>query len=254
MRCKWLQEVVFHSVNGTPPHVWSPEFWGPGVVIVMLLRPPDRLWRIVFDGSIDKHVAASFFIPLTSFSPEAFLKEVLGNQTATLSPTEGTYYSQQETPLSSVQHIFFMTTYAMYFIFRRFYFGDAFWCFWRSGELKSGNINNSCMPYGWPTSECVYAYACERATKDSRWHWRESNSGHRCQSDHQQGNLPDRAFGSICSGCVFVTAKSKTVLKRDTVGDENKGKPGAVVAGGQSAPAGTPWPSRSACPVTIDHA
>lgn len=84
----------------------------------MLLRPPDRLWGIVFDGSIDKHVAASFFIPLTSFAPEAFLKEVLGNQTASVGLTE--------TPLSSIQHIFFMTTYAKYFIFRRFYFGDAF--------------------------------------------------------------------------------------------------------------------------------
>lgn len=53
-----------------------------GVVIVMLLRPPDCLWRIVFDGCIDKHVAASFFIPFTSFSPEPFLKEVPETQTA----------------------------------------------------------------------------------------------------------------------------------------------------------------------------
>ena len=57
-------------------------FGDPAVVIVMLLHPPDCLWRIGFDESIDKHVAASFFIPLTSFSPEAFLKEDLGNQTA----------------------------------------------------------------------------------------------------------------------------------------------------------------------------
>lgn len=53
-----------------------------GVVIVMLLHPPDCLWRIVFDGCIDKHVAASFFIPFTSFSPELFLKELPETQAA----------------------------------------------------------------------------------------------------------------------------------------------------------------------------
>ncbi len=60
MRCKWLQEVVSHSLNGTPPHLWSPDFGGLGVVIVMLPRPPDRLWRIGLGWSIDRHVAASF--------------------------------------------------------------------------------------------------------------------------------------------------------------------------------------------------
>lgn len=88
MRCKWLREVVSHSFNGTPHYLWSPDFGGPGVVIVMLPRPPDRLWRIGFDWSIDRHVAASFSfsaspsLPLASFSHELFHKKALRNWTA----------------------------------------------------------------------------------------------------------------------------------------------------------------------------
>lgn len=125
-----------------------------GVVIVMLLRPPDCLWSIVFDGCIDKHVAASFFfIPFTSFSPELFLKEVPGTQTAC-------HTKRETTSLSSIKRIFCMTTYAKYLIFRRFCSGGAFRCFWRSGELKSGDINNSCMPRLTYIRACVYACAC----------------------------------------------------------------------------------------------
>lgn len=67
MRCKWLQEVVSPSLNGMPLHLWSPDFGSLGVVIVMLPHPPDHLWRIGFEQSIDRHVAAS--LSFSSSSP-----------------------------------------------------------------------------------------------------------------------------------------------------------------------------------------
>lgn len=60
-------------------------FGGPGVVIVMLPHPPDRPWRIGFDGSIDRHVAASFFLLSRSHPPPLsffFVETALRNRTA----------------------------------------------------------------------------------------------------------------------------------------------------------------------------
>lgn len=151
MRCKWLQEVVSHSLNRTPLHLWSPDFGGPRVVIVMLFRPPDRLWRIGFDWSIDRHVAASFSfsstppsLPLTSFSLKIFLKKALRNWTAchvkshsdkVLFYARNVKSQQHQTP--RLKQISFVTIYAKHFIFRRICFEDVFWSFLRS-NWKSG--------------------------------------------------------------------------------------------------------------------
>ncbi|CAB1429456.1 unnamed protein product [Pleuronectes platessa] len=49
-------EVVSLSLNGTPPPPFEVlVFGGPGVVIVRPPRPPDRLWGLGFDRSIDNH-------------------------------------------------------------------------------------------------------------------------------------------------------------------------------------------------------
>lgn len=85
MRCKWLQEVVSHSLNGTPPHLWSPDFWGSGSCHSDAPSSPwpsleNCLWWEYWQacGSL----LLSPLLPLTSFSLELFVKDALRNRTA----------------------------------------------------------------------------------------------------------------------------------------------------------------------------
>lgn len=114
--------------------------------MAMLLRPPpDCPWRIVFDGCIDKHAAASFLILSHRFSPRAFPQGA--SRKSAPSGTEGRHYSERETtPLSSIKHVFPDNLSVLYLDV--FCFGGALRCFWSSGELKARGV-------GRPTSECA---------------------------------------------------------------------------------------------------